>query len=245
MDVQSNWWETFFNGVAVDLWANAVSAEQNAREADQIAGLLNAPAGAEILDVPCGLGRLSLAFAARGYRVTGVDLSRECLDRARTADAAGVVTWELRDMRDLPWPRRFDGAFCAGNSFGYLDDEGNAAFIHAVASALKPGAPFVLETPMVLESLLRTIKDRFWVKAGDVYLLISNDYDQMRGRLDIEYTFVSDGRVDVRRGTHRAYTYRQLMELLETAGFAVEPAESWTPDMRQLIVLARRVDVRR
>jgi hypothetical protein len=35
-------------------------------------------------------------------------------------------------MRDLPWSERFDGAFCAGNSFGYLDDEGNAAFLCAV-----------------------------------------------------------------------------------------------------------------
>ena len=63
-------------------------------------------------------------------------------------------------MRDLPWRARFDGAFCLGNSFGYLDDEGNAAFLRAVAAALKPGARFVLETPMVLENLLGHIKDR-------------------------------------------------------------------------------------
>ena len=28
MDVQSNWYETFFHGVAVDLWLNALPAEQ-------------------------------------------------------------------------------------------------------------------------------------------------------------------------------------------------------------------------
>jgi hypothetical protein len=39
-------------------------------------------------------------------------------------------------MRDLLWRSRFDGAFCFGNSFGYLDDEGNAAFLRAVAAAL-------------------------------------------------------------------------------------------------------------
>jgi SAM-dependent methyltransferase len=241
MDVQSNWWETFFHGVAVDLWINAVLPEQNAQEAARLAALLNAPAGAELLDVPCGAGRLALALASRGFRMTGVDWSEAFLDHARAADRDGAVRWERRDMRDLPWRARFDGAFCVGNSFAYLDDEGNAAFLRAVASALKPGAPFVLETPMVVESLVRTIKDRFWVKAGDIHLLVSNRYDAARGRLDIEYTFVSNGRIDVRSGTHRAYTYRQLIELFEASGFAVEPAEEWTLDARQLVLVGRRL----
>lgn len=241
MDIPSNWWETFFNGVAVDLWVSAVSPEQNEQEAALLARLLNVPAGSELLDVPCGAGRLSVALASRGYRLTGVDLSPAFLDRARAADRAGNVAWEQRDMRDLPWGARFDGAFCVGNSFGYLDDDGNAAFLRAVASALKPGAPFVLETPMVLESLLRTIKDRFWVKAGDVHLLVSNRYDHARGRLDIEYTFVSDGRLESRSGTHRAYTYRQLIELFQAAGFIAAPAEPWTVDSHKLLLVARRL----
>ena len=54
-------------------------------------------------------------------------------------------------MRDLPWRSTFDGAFCVGNSFGYLDDPGNAAFLRAVRETLRPGARLVLETPMVLE----------------------------------------------------------------------------------------------
>jgi SAM-dependent methyltransferase len=238
--ISTTWWETFFTGVAVDLWVGAIPPEHTEREAALIARVLGVPAGSELLDVPCGAGRLSLALASRGYLVTGVDLSAEFLVRARAADPGGAVRWEQRDMRDLPWPGRFDGAFCMGNSFGYLDDDGNAAFLSAVGSSLKPGAHFVLETPMVVESLLRTIKDRFWVKAGDVYLLVANHYDHARGRLDIEYTFVSNGKVDVRSGTHRAYTYRQLVELIAAAGFSVEPASPWTLDTERLLVIARR-----
>jgi len=188
---------------------------------------LEAPAGGELLDVPSGGGRLSLALAARGYRVTGVDLSGEFLEHARRADARRQVSWEQRDMRDLPWPARFDGAFCAGNSFGYLDDDGNAAFLRAVASTLKPGARFLLDTPMVLEGLMQNLKDRFWVQVGDVHLLIANHYDLTRSRLDIDYTFVKDGRVETRRGTHRAYSYRELVELVERAGFEVESSRTW------------------
>jgi SAM-dependent methyltransferase len=144
-------------------------------------------------------------------------------------------------MRNLPWAGRFDGAFCIGNSFGYLDDEGNAAFLQAVRAALKPGGRFVLETPMVLENLLSHLQPRPWWKAGDMYLLVENDYDPERARLDIEYTFVSNGRVEVRRGSHRAYTYRELVDLLTASGFAVELAEPWSPDAHSATFVATRM----
>jgi len=125
-----------------------------------------------------------------------------------------------RDMRDLPWPARFDGAYCFGNSFGYLDDVGNEAFLRSVAASLKPGGTFVLETPMVAESAWLTVKERPWWKVGDIHLLVVNRFDHARGRLDTEYTFVSGGGVEVRHGTHRVYTYRQLVDLLTVAGFS-------------------------
>jgi SAM-dependent methyltransferase len=242
VNVRSNWWTDFFNGVAVDMWLQAVSPEHTAGEAASIAGLLNLPEGAEILDVPCGGGRLSLALAARGHRVTGVDWSPEFLEHARAADTGRAVAWERRDMRDLPWPARFDGAFCVGNSFGYLDDEGNAAFLRAVRSALKPGGRFVLETPMVLENLLNHLQPRPWWKVGDVHLLVENHYDPGSSRLDIEYTFVAGGRVDVRHGSHRAYAYRELLALVASAGFTVEAAERWTRDARSVTLVATAVE---
>ena len=108
VNVQTNWWETFFEGVSVDMWIQAVPPEHTVREADRLEGLLGVGAGAEILDVPCGGGRLALAFAERGYRLTGVDWSTQFLDHARSSPEAERVGWERRDMRDLPWRERFD-----------------------------------------------------------------------------------------------------------------------------------------
>jgi SAM-dependent methyltransferase len=240
VDVQSNWWEHFFEGVSVDLWLQALPLEDTAREAEFLARALAAPAGAELLDVPCGGGRLTLALAAQGYRLTGVDYSAEFLTHARSCQGAAQIAWEQRDMRDLPWPARFDGAFCFGNSFGYLDDEGNASFLRAVAAALKPGARFILETPMVLENLLGHIQDRAWWKVGDMHLLVANQYDPTTGRLDTEYTFVSNGRLDVRQGSHRAYTCRELAALLGAAGFAVELSQPWTRDAHMVTFIGTR-----
>jgi SAM-dependent methyltransferase len=240
LNTQANWWESFFQGVVVDLWREALPPEHTAREADALAQVLAVPAGAEVLDVPCGAGRLSLALARRGYTMTGVDWSTEFLTHARSGDAGAGVRWERRDMRDLPWRARFDAAFCVGNSFGYLDDEGNVAFLAAVASALKPGARFVLETPMVIENLLGHLRDRAWWKVGEIYFLVENAYDHRTSRLDITYTFVANGRVEVRRGSHRAYSYRELVALIEAAGFSVEPAQPWTREAHELSFIATR-----
>jgi SAM-dependent methyltransferase len=237
VNVPTNWWETFFSGVAVDMWRQAIPEEHSRKEADRLEGSLGLSPGAEILDVPCGAGRLGLVFADRGYRVTGVDWSAESLAHAR-AGSSGVLSWERRDMRDLPWPGRFDGAYCVGNSFGYLDDAGNVAFLNAVRRVLKPGGRFVLETPMVLESLLQWLQPRPWWKAGDVHLLVENQYDPAAGRLNIEYTFVKAGQVETRRGSHRAYSYRELVDLLERSGFSVSVPEPWTPDAHNVCFVA-------
>src|SRR5271156_1371291 len=41
------------------------------------------PPGCLILDAGCGPGLVSAAFLAAGFRLVGVDLSREMIDRAR------------------------------------------------------------------------------------------------------------------------------------------------------------------
>jgi SAM-dependent methyltransferase len=240
MNVQPNWWEKFFQGAPVDLWLQAMSPEHTAKEADSLERLLATPPGAEVLDVPCGGGRLARELSRRGYRVTGVDWSDAFLDHARSDPAAGTVTWERRDMRDLPWRERFAGAYCVGNSFGYLDDDGNEAFLRAVAGALQPGGRFILETPMILDNLLGHIQDRAWWQVGDMRLLVANSYDPARQRLDIEYTFLTEGVIDVRRGSHRAYSYRELSELLEAAGFSVTAAAPWTRGAHNVTFIGSR-----
>ena len=103
MNVPSDWWSTFFHGAAVDLWVNALPPEYTDQETSAILRLLNAPAGGELLDVPCGHGRHALALAARGYRVVGVDSSPQMVELARERHEAVVA-----DATALPFE---DGSF--------------------------------------------------------------------------------------------------------------------------------------
>jgi hypothetical protein len=91
---------------------------------------------------------------------------------------------------------------------------------------------------MVLENLLAHLQPRPWWKVGDVRLLVENQYDHARSRLEIDYTFVSEGHLEVRKGSHRAYSYRELVTLIEAAGFTVETAEPWTRDAHVVTFIA-------
>jgi SAM-dependent methyltransferase len=221
MESSAEWWRSFFSGPVVTSWLRAASGEQTRQEVLFLQEALGLSPPGRLLDVPCGGGRHSLALATLGFDVTGVDLSADFLEAARsqTKSGPGSVAWEHREMRDLPWPEQFDGAFSFGNSFGYLDDQGNADFLKAVAGALKPGARFVLDTSYLLEILLPSLQERTWYPLGDILMLADRRYDPVSGRLHVEYTWVEDGKVDRRSMSARLHSCREVLGLLEEAGF--------------------------
>ena len=216
-----NWWENFFHGVALDFWRAAIPAELTRVEADFLAKQLQLTTSAKVLDVPCGNGRLSIELAQRGFALTGVDIATEFMEEAKNSSTQiGVnIDWYTQDMRDLPWPGDFDGAFCFGNSFGYLDDEANADFLKAVSRTLKPGRRFILDAPAVAECILPTFQPSRSIEIAGIKVDIEHRYDHEQGRMFNDFTFTRDGIEDKRPSSQRAYTYRELTELLHDAGF--------------------------
>ena len=219
---EPNWQKAFFRGVAVDFWTRVVPAELTDSEIDFLVEQLQLGEGDHVLDVPCGNGRHSLEFARRGYRATGVDQSEDFLESARAASGELPVDWRQSDMRDLPWEEAFDGAFCWGNSFGYLDRKGASQFLSVVHKAMRPGARFVVDIPTVAESLLLGLKDRQWHKADSIYVLSDARYDASAGRLDIDYTFLREGAVETRHAASYIFTAAEIRYLFEKAGWRVE-----------------------
>jgi len=66
---------------------------------------LDAAPGAHFLDVACGSGQLALIAARDGLKVTGVDIARNLVERARErAQAEGIpARFEEADAEDLPF----------------------------------------------------------------------------------------------------------------------------------------------
>ena len=97
----TEWWKNFFYGVALDLWRQAVTDEHTRHEADFIESVLQLAPSANVLDVPCGNGRIALELASRGYRMTGVDIASEFIDeaQAKSNEQQLDVVWKLGDRK--------------------------------------------------------------------------------------------------------------------------------------------------
>ena len=245
----SEWWEDFFDATVLEMWRAAIPPEHTRAEADLIVGALGLEPGARVLDAPCGEGRLSRELATRGFRVTGVDISASFLKEAelKAAELGLDIRFERRDVRRLDGQPEFDGAFCFGNSFGYFTDQGNASFLTSLSRVLKPGARLVLDASSVTETILPRFEKSTETPIGDIRFLEENNYDHAQGRYDTRYTFVMpDGRRETKSGSHRIYTYRQMVEMLEAAsfdqieGFASTSAEPYALGASQLFLVATK-----
>ena len=92
--------------------------------------------------------------------------------------------------------------------------------MRAVSDALKPGARFLLDTPLVETRLPEMeAEPRVWWRVGDLHALEERRFDHVNSRVESEWTFMIDGRVEKKSLSLRLYTYHELGAMLEQAGF--------------------------
>jgi SAM-dependent methyltransferase len=212
------WWKNFFDGLIVEFWQAVVPDETTRAETDFLEKHLRLGPGSRVLDVPCGAGRHAIELATRGHRVTGVDISPEFLETARAgARGRGIsVEWRQAEMRDLPWSSEFDAAYCAGSSFGFLGDEGDAEFLRAVSRTLKPGGRFSADFKAA-ESILPNFREQYEMRVGEIEFRARNTYDPTHATMESFYTVTRGDRTEKKRAVHRIYTAREILGMLSEA----------------------------
>ncbi len=218
--MKDEWWNDFFSGLVVDFWRAAMTPEMTRAETDFLVKRLTISPGDQVLDVPCGDGRLALELAERGCRMTGVDISEEFLNAGQAqAKARGLdVAWRRAEMRDLPWREEFEAAYCAGSSFGFLDDAGNADFLVAVSTSLIPGGRFFIDCKAA-ESILPSFRESYEMTVGDIRFSSVNHYDPTTGTMENLYKISRGDRVEEKRALTRIYSTSEILRLLSDAGF--------------------------
>jgi SAM-dependent methyltransferase len=216
---EPRWYRSAFGPLAAGFWTSLVPAARVEQEAAFLSSALGAAAGASLLDVPCGAGRHARLLGRRGYRVTGIDLSPHMLAAASAeGDVPGVVL-RAGDMAALDLTAAFDGAYCWGNSFGYLPHEENAAFLGRVAAALRPGARFALEVGAVAEVILASFNPRTEVEAGGVRFTAERRYSVEEGALHIRYRISRGAEVEEFVARQSVYRAGEILQMAAAAGF--------------------------
>jgi SAM-dependent methyltransferase len=97
------------------------------------------PAGASVLELGCGTGRILRALAALGHPVTGVDESSDML--ARASDLETICS----PIQALRLERRFDAVLLASTLVNTPDPAVRAAMLDAARRHTAPGGRVVIQ----------------------------------------------------------------------------------------------------
>ena len=149
-----------------------------------------------VVDIACGTGPHLLRLAARGYRMTGLDLSPENIEflRERTRAAGFDADLVVGDMTNFQLGARVDAAICMQDSQGHLlTNEHLLDHLRSVAQALRRGGVYVFDRYMASSW---TNPARRW------------SWSRRRGRLIVRATFSALNDVDP-----VAQVFRERMEL--------------------------------
>ena len=244
------WYTKFFDETYLTYFTGKLDPELTNCEVDFMVDKLGLAAGRSILDLCCGHGRHAIELAQRGYAVTGQDLSKAFLAKARKeAAACGVaVRWVHSDMRQIPFENEFDACVNWFTAFGYLEtDEEDQKALNAIQRALKPGGTFLLDT-INHAWLMRNFAPRGWMPTPENGILLEErHFDSLTGCNLVKVTFVSqDGERKTSEIKTRVYTLVELSKMLSAAGLSVVDAwgdidgSPYSLNSHRMIVLARK-----
>lgn len=159
----------------------------NALEADRTGDLnriwqeLALHPGAHLLDAGCGSGQFALALAARGARVTGVDLSPEMIRLAK-ANAEHLalpvpVTWDVGTVDHLSLPAGCVDAIHARMVLPFVPDV--PAALHEFRRVLRPGGRLLASAAGALSPIYRESWRRHLPDASGCNYLLPWELEQL------------------------------------------------------------------
>ncbi len=227
-------------------WYDLFYADKDYRaEARFVDGLIRERGivGDELLEIGCGTGAHAVAFVEQGWRVTGVDLSEEMLERARQrfdilgAGSREKAAFHQGDARNFELGQRFDVVVSLFHVISYQAGQDDVRLaLETVRRHLRPGGIFVFDFwygPAVLTQLpeprLRRVEnDRIVVRRFVTPILCENE-----NVVEVNYDFVTTDKpgttVQELHETHRMrYLFLpEIRALASVAGFENIAVMEW------------------
>lgn len=178
--------------------------------------------GGAILDLCCGPGRHAVPLAKMGYKVTGVDLTKFLLDKAkkRAQEQNVEIEWVQKDMREFRREGAFDLIINMFTSFGYFDDRrDDIKVLENMHFNLKKGGAVIIQMlgkEWTAKNLQPTTSEQYpdgtiLVERHEIF----DDWSSIRN----EWIIIKDGKAKSFKFHHRFYSGQELKDRLYHAGF--------------------------
>ena len=197
-----------------------------------------------VLDVPCGNGRIAIPLAKFGMRVTGVDLSpayiriaKESAAKQRVQNRTNFLVGRAEKLQDVLQKKGiFDAAINIHTNLGYGSTRDDEAFLRATRDLVKDGGVFLITSRRNEKNVLTNLQEATFLETESMLVLQNNRYVQSQSRLYTTWRFFRKSRnaktklsrmasthliqvgKDIRTGV-RLYSNRQLIELLDRTGW--------------------------
>jgi 2-polyprenyl-3-methyl-5-hydroxy-6-metoxy-1,4-benzoquinol methylase len=221
---KKQWYESLFENYG-EKYDQENFTQGTLGECDFIEMELNSNKSLKILDVGCGTGRHTIELTKRGYDVTGIDLSRAQLTRAKIkADDENLkIDFQKQDARNLKFNHEFDVAImlCEGGFPLMETDEMNYAILRSVTNSLKEKCKFIFTTLNGLFPLHHSIEKFLATETkGNNATYRKNTFDLMTFR-DYNITEIEDDSGNKMKldCNERYYVPSEITWLLKSLGY--------------------------
>jgi hypothetical protein len=124
-------------------------------------------------------------------------------------------------MRHPPPQGPYAGAYCFGNSFGYLSREDMERFVGNMLWAVVPGGKWIIDTGAAAESLLPHLAEERVLEAGGVTYFVRSQYNAVERRLVQSCRLARGSESQTSEISQSIYTVQELHQLLENAGWLI------------------------
>lgn len=140
-----------------------------------------------LTDLACGTGSLSVRFAQRGWKVTGVDASEDMLCEASSKPCENVV-YIMQTMQELKLHKASDVTICSLDSINHLSSTADIqkAFDKAAEFTSKLFL-FDINTPYKHRNVLGN--NTFVYDLDDLYCVWQNEFSEKDCRVDMYLDF--------------------------------------------------------
>lgn len=212
--------------------------------------------GSKILDAGCGPGLYTSELAKSGYRLTGIDLSREQIETAKKRNTSSNVELFEADIFSLDVKDKYDVVFCRGVLNDIIADHERDKLFNAFSQYLKPGGLFLADVRDWERSRIQI--NHAPVTAGEFQSdrgLVRYRSEKTLGPEDHEFTVLEQISLITDKNTEefdyrlkmKCWTEPELRERLRKAGFTlIYSAGDYDPSVEQensvyIVFLAKKI----